>query len=43
VTPDDAASLVRVKPRAIYRKLEAGDLHFVEDSSGAVWICMNSL
>jgi hypothetical protein len=43
VTPDEAATLSRVKPRSIYRRLEAGDLHFIEDGSGAVWICLPSL
>jgi hypothetical protein len=43
VTPDEAASLVQVKARAIYRRVEAGGLHFVEDGAGAVWICINSL
>jgi len=43
VTPDEAAALIHVKPRAIYRRLETGELHFVEDGGGAVWICLNSL
>jgi hypothetical protein len=43
VTPDEAAAMARVKPRAIYRRLEAGDLHFVEDGDGALWICVQSL
>ena len=43
VTPDEAAALVRVKPRSIYRRLEAGDLHFIEEGGGAVWICLHSL
>src|SRR5882724_12207160 len=39
VTPEEAAAIVVVNPRAIYRRLEAGDLHFVEDGDGALWIC----
>src|SRR5439155_1038585 len=31
VTPEEAAALAGVKPRSIYRRLEAGDLHFIED------------
>jgi len=42
VTPDEAAAISRVKPRAIYRRLEAGDLHFIEDG-GVLWICFQSL
>ena len=43
VTPDEAAAITGVNPRAIYRHLEAGDLHFIEGRGGAVWICVRSL
>jgi hypothetical protein len=43
VTPEEAAAIARVNPRAIYRRLEAGDLHFVEEGGGALWICLHSL
>jgi len=43
VTPEEAAALARVKQRSIYRRLEAGDLHFIEEGGGAVWICLHSL
>jgi hypothetical protein len=43
VTPEEAAVLLQVKPRSLYRRLEAGDLHFIENGDGAIWICLNSL
>ncbi len=43
VTPEQAAELLATTPRAIYRRVENGDLHFVEIESGALLICCASL
>lgn len=43
VTPEQAAALAGTRPRAIYRRVESGDLHFVETGAGALLICSASL
>jgi hypothetical protein len=43
MTADEAAILAGVSPRAIYRRIEARELHFVETSNGLVFICLNSV
>jgi len=42
VTPEQVAAITGVDRRAIYRRLEAGNLHFIEGGA-AVWICLRSL
>lgn len=43
LTPEQAASLIQVTPRTIYRWVEAQFLHFIEEADGRVLICRNSL
>ena len=43
LTPEEAAALAGVSTRAIYRRVECGDLHFVETAEGALLICSGSL
>jgi hypothetical protein len=43
VTPEEAAALFRVGVRAIYREIEAGQLHFQETPGGSVVVCLDSL
>jgi excisionase family DNA binding protein len=43
VTPDQAAQLCRVTTRTIYRRIEAGRLHFTETEKGFSLICLQSL
>ena len=43
VRPEEAAVLVDLSPRAIYRRVEDGQLHFTETPEGQLWICLNSL
>ncbi|NOT59882.1 MAG: hypothetical protein HOP19_06610 [Acidobacteria bacterium] len=43
VTPEAAAALSAVTPRTIYRRIEAGQLHFIETPDGTLFICTNSL
>ena len=43
LSPEQAATLVNVPPRTIYRWVEAQLLHFVEEEDGRLLICRNSL
>jgi len=43
VTPEVAAGLVRVTARAVYRSVEAGQVHYTETAEGQVLICLRSL
>jgi len=43
VTPEHAARLLGTAPRAIYRLVESGGLHFTEVDSGGLLVCVNSL
>ena len=41
--PEHAAVLSRTTPREIYKRVESGDVHFVETAEGELFICCNSL
>jgi hypothetical protein len=43
LTVETAAQVARATPRAIYRWVEAAEVHFQEDSNGAVFVCSESL
>jgi hypothetical protein len=43
VTPEYAARLSGTTPRAIYRMVESGELHYLETPSGGLLICCVSL
>ena len=43
VTVDQAASMSGVNSREIYRRIEAGKLHFIETSEGSLLLCFNSM
>jgi hypothetical protein len=43
LTPGEAAALMRTTVRAIFRRVEAGELHFLEIDSGELLVCRNSL
>ena len=43
ITPEEAATMIRVNARAIYRLVEADLLHFTEPPGGLLLICLNSL
>ena len=43
VTPEHAAGLCDEAPRAIYRLVESGELHFTEVAAGGLLVCVNSL
>jgi hypothetical protein len=42
VTPERAAEMLRTNPRAIYRRVERGEVHFVETGAGELLICSDS-
>lgn len=42
LTPEAAAALAGVSPRAIYRSVESGQLHSIDTSDGALLICSGS-
>lgn len=41
--PEDAAIVMGVTAREIYRRLEVGQVHFTESIRGCLLICMNSV
>lgn len=43
LTPEEAASAAGVNVRAIYRQVEAEELHFIETREGPVLICLDSI
>jgi len=43
VTPNEAATIARTDARAIFRGLEAGEIHFIESERGALMICAKSI
>ena len=43
VTPERAAEMLMTNARAIYRRVEMGDVHFAEAVAGELLICVDSL
>ena len=43
VTPAQAAVIARVSVRDINRRVEAGEVHFLETTQGALLVCISSL
>lgn len=43
VIPERAAEMLMTNPRAIYRQVEMGEVHFAEASAGELLICVESL
>ena len=43
VTPGEAAVLAHTTARHIFRRVEAGELHFLETAEGELLVCCNSL
>ncbi|MEW6211903.1 MAG: hypothetical protein AB1631_26340 [Acidobacteriota bacterium] len=43
LTVDQAALMTGVRSLMIYRLVETGDLHFVENSEGILLVCLRSL
>ena len=43
IKPEEAAVLAGVSPRTIYRRVEAGLVHFADSPEGWLLICLSSL
>ena len=43
ITPNQAAAIAGISSRAIYRWIETSKIHFTEDSSGLVLVCVASV
>jgi hypothetical protein len=43
VTLDEAAALFQIGVRAIFRDIESGRVHFLENAAGSVFVCLDSL
>ena len=43
LTPDQAATMANVSSRTIYRRVEAGEMHYTETAEGFLLICPNSI
>jgi hypothetical protein len=43
VTVDEAAAIASESSRSIFRRIENGQLHFIETPEGRLFICSNSL
>ena len=43
VRPETAARVTGFRPREIYRRVEAGTVHFQESADGTVFVCLDSL
>jgi hypothetical protein len=43
IPPEEAAALLQLPVRRIYRLIEAGQLHFQETTAGSVLVCLESL
>jgi hypothetical protein len=41
--PEEAAMVIGISARSIYRWIESGALHFTESAEGLLLICYNSL
>jgi hypothetical protein len=43
VTPTQAANIAGTDARLIFRRVESGEIHFIESANGALLICEQSL
>jgi hypothetical protein len=43
VTPNEAAAINQTDARAIFRGVEAGEVHFIEGEGGVLLVCSRSL
>ena len=43
VNIDEGAALIGISARAIFRRVETGQVHFTETETGALFVCVNSL
>jgi len=43
LTPDQAATIANVSSRTIYRRVEDGEMHYMETAEGHLLVCANSI
>jgi excisionase family DNA binding protein len=43
LTPDQAAAIANVSSRTIYRRVDAGEMHYTETAEGFLLVCPNSI
>ena len=43
ITPNEAAARSQTDARSIFRGIETGRLHFIENEAGAVMVCSKSI
>jgi hypothetical protein len=43
LTADEAATIANVSSRTIYRRVEAGEVHYTETPAGVLRVCANSI
>lgn len=43
IRPEEASRFIGVSARSVYRRIEAGELHFTETAEGLVLVCLDSL
>ncbi len=43
VTPEHAAIISNTDTRSIYRRIEVGEVHFIDSTDGPALVCLNSL
>jgi hypothetical protein len=42
ISPGEAAALLQTTARELFRRIEAGDIHFSETENGGLLVCRNS-
>ena len=43
ITPEHAAIISNTDTRSLYRRIEVGEVHFIESTDGPALVCLNSL
>jgi len=43
ITPEEAATILRLSPRIIYSWIEAAKVHYTEQPEGLLLVCLDSL
>lgn len=43
IRPEETTSYAGVSTRTIYRRIETGEIHFIESEQGSLLVCLDSL
>jgi hypothetical protein len=43
ITPDQASALSRLTLRELFRSIETAAVHFIENATGEIRVCLNSI